>query len=211
MSPMSDEIKKRNSYVWAQIVAYNPTWPQRPLHGSPSMFRNGRWCNKIKCCSTSFALFMAATARLPGSRSKVGDDMPDLFAVSETVFAKVQSVSFDSLTPAEQTFHVVWSFEAELNNGGFDQFFFNSAGDYAPQTIAALEQIGASSGADILRRACALFPGGMPNPRRDVRQDQLENITDQNEAAFEKLDAEFYAYPDDISGLLCSYWEMHGG
>jgi hypothetical protein len=79
--------------------------------------------------------------------------MPDFVAISEEIAAKEESTGFDSLTPAEQVFHTVWWFEAELNNGGFDQFFFNSAGDYTSQTIVALERIGASSCAAIVRRA----------------------------------------------------------
>ncbi len=63
----------------------------------------------------------------------------------------------------------------------------------------------------ILRRACALFPDSTPSPYRDTRQDQLEAITDDNEDVFEQLDAEFYAYPDDIAEMLSSYWDAHGG
>ncbi|GAA4463086.1 DMP19 family protein [Novipirellula rosea] len=137
--------------------------------------------------------------------------MADLFAVSETIAAKEQAVGFGSLTPAEQTFHAVWWFEAELNNGGFDQFFFNSAGDLTSNTIEALELIGASACAAIVRRACALFPRSVPSQDRDTRQGELETITDANEDAFEKLDAEFYAYPEDIAGLLTAYWDSHGG
>ena len=63
------------------------------------------------------------------SRSNHPGDMSDLFDVSEKLAAREQSAGFDSLTPAEQVFHAVWWFEAELNNGGFDQFFCNSGGD----------------------------------------------------------------------------------
>jgi hypothetical protein len=137
--------------------------------------------------------------------------MADLFELSESIAAKEQADGFNSLTPAQQTFHAVWWFEAELNNGGFDQFFFNSAGDLSQQTLDGLRRIGAPKCADILQRACALFPGRMPPTDRDTRQDQLEVITDANEDAFESLDAEFYGYPDDIAGLLNAYWDSHDG
>ncbi len=143
--------------------------------------------------------------------SKVPGDMPDLFDVSEKLATKERSGGLGSLTPAEQTFHLVWWFEAELNNGGFDQFFFNSTGNNAAQTIAALETIGASKCARIVQRACALFPNSMPSQDRDARQNELFSITDDNEEAFEKLDAEFYQYPDPIGPLLETFWAEHGG
>jgi hypothetical protein len=40
--------------------------------------------------------------------------------------------------------------EADVNNGGFHQFFFNSAGDRVVQDIAALRLIGANKAADML-------------------------------------------------------------
>ena len=45
---------------------------------------------------------------------------------------------------------------------------------------------------------------------RDARQNELFSITDDNEEAFEKLDAEFYAYPDPIGQLLETFWVAHG-
>ena len=40
--------------------------------------------------------------------------------------------------------NLVDELEAEINNGGFDQYFFNSAGDKAAEAINALEAIGAN-------------------------------------------------------------------
>jgi hypothetical protein len=57
---------------------------------------------------------------------------------------------------------LVGALVAEVNNGGFDQFFFNSSSDRTPDILRALELIGASKTADILKRAAAKFPGGMP-------------------------------------------------
>src|ERR1700741_949977 len=92
-------------------------------------------------------------------------------------------------------------FEAEVNNGGFDQYFYNSAGDSTAETIQALEAIGALQMADILRRAAAMFPGATPPKERFARHDVLLELFPKAEA-FEDLDNEFYAYPDDLGALL---------
>jgi len=53
---------------------------------------------------------------------------------------------------------LVGALEAEGNNSGFDQFFYNSAGDNTAETIRTLETIGAVTVSDILKRAAAKFP-----------------------------------------------------
>jgi hypothetical protein len=94
--------------------------------------------------------------------------------------------------------------EGEVNNGGFHQFFYNSAGDNTLETIRALEKIGAATMADIVKRAAAMFPGEMPPKDRFLRQDLLlESYPDS--AAFRKLDEEFYGYPDNLPELLAKF------
>ena len=61
---------------------------------------------------------------------------------STNIFSRLQVAGFDSLCPAEQVFICIDQLEREVNNGGFHQFFWNSAGDNTPETLAALEQIG---------------------------------------------------------------------
>jgi penicillin V acylase-like amidase (Ntn superfamily) len=105
---------------------------------------------------------------------------------------------------AQEVADVVRALEDEVNNGGFHQFFYNNAGNYTTQAIQALEAIGAAKMAGIVRRAAAMFPGGMPPKDRFARQDVLlENFP--RAEAFEALNNEFYAYPDDLAGLLANY------
>jgi hypothetical protein len=99
---------------------------------------------------------------------------------------------------------LIKTLEDEVNNGGFDQFFYNSAGDNTAEIIRALETIGAGSMADIVKRAAAKFPGGMPPKDRFRRQDILLEIFPERDA-FEEMDGEFYEYPDDLADLLQKY------
>lgn len=95
--------------------------------------------------------------------------------------------------------------EAEVNNGGFDQFFFNSAGDRTSEIIAALQEIGASHTASILRAAAAKFPGGMPPVERNTRQTVLLEEVSPDSEAFEEEDQAFYEYRDDLAALVAQY------
>lgn len=104
---------------------------------------------------------------------------------------------------------LIGALEDEVNNGGFHQFFYNSAGDNSMETIQALEAVGALTMADIVKRAAAMFPDEMPPKDRFARQDVLlENFPDA--AAFRDLDEEFYAYPDDLPRLLSKYKDKPG-
>jgi uncharacterized protein DUF4375 len=99
---------------------------------------------------------------------------------------------------------LVGELEAEVNNGGFDQFFFNSAGDNASKTIEALEVIGAQKTAAIVRRACAKFPSGMPPADRNARQALLLDVVSPEGDAFEAEDEAFYADAADVSALIAA-------
>jgi YD repeat-containing protein len=94
--------------------------------------------------------------------------------------------------------------EGEVNNGGFHQYFYNSAGDRTAETIQALEIIGAVVMADIVKRAAQKFPYGMPPKNRFERQDVLLE-TYPNAEAFQALDDEFYQYPENLAALVTKY------
>ena len=99
---------------------------------------------------------------------------------------------------------LIEALEAEINNGGFDQFFFNSAGDNTAQTIEALAAVGAHHTAATVRKAASRFPNGMPPTDRNARQELLERISPDSDA-FEEEDEAFLEYKDDLSGLLAKH------
>lgn len=92
-----------------------------------------------------------------------------------------------SLSEREQTLFLVWSFTAEVDNGGFEQFFFNSGGGYATETVAALERIGAGDVGALLGKAIALFPGGVVPRELEARNDVLSRLGDDADARFDEL------------------------
>ena len=100
---------------------------------------------------------------------------------------------------------VVDELVAEVMNGGFDQYFFNSAGDDAPAAIQALNAIGAAKTAALLAKACATFLGGRPSPDWFKRQADLLDRVNPRFEVFEELDKAFYAYPDDLESLMDAY------
>lgn len=130
----------------------------------------------------------------------------DLDQIIASVQEKEARHGYDSLAPPERIVFDVNALEAEVNNGGFHQFFFNSEADRVPEIIEALQAIGASTVAGIVQEACRLFPAGGPSRDRYARQEQLEQVGDER---FDALDRRFYAYPDPLSQLVVAYWQKN--
>ena len=94
--------------------------------------------------------------------------------------------------------------EAEVNNGGFHQFFSNSAGEYVRETIDALTQIGAHKTRELLERAVAIcFPGGYPDNATDY--ESLVADFDAVADSVEPLDQEFFGYAEPLADLVNEY------
>jgi hypothetical protein len=105
---------------------------------------------------------------------------------------------------------LVEAFEAEINNGGFDQFFFNSTGDAWKETLEALDCIAALKTAAILREACSKFPDGDPPSDCSDRRNLMLDSISINGDEFNDLDEQFYCYEESLDELVTSYRSRKG-
>ena len=133
----------------------------------------------------------------------------DLIKISEAVWAREAAVGVKALSPGERVFLCVWNLEAEVNNGGFDQFYRNSAGDNAIETPVALREIGATQAAAIAEAANGVFGPSGPPSDRDARTAALERLGSLAIDALDALDARFFEYPDDLAALLTTFVERN--
>jgi len=126
----------------------------------------------------------------------------DVFALIEPVWSAVDIYKSwneykATLRPFSESqrhlFAIQW-YRSEVNNGGHDQFFFNSTGIVWEHAVQGFEAIGLTEGADILRTASGRIGGAARD--RFERQAQLERAN----ADFEDLDSRFYRL--DESGEL---------
>lgn len=99
---------------------------------------------------------------------------------------------------------LVTELEESVMSDGFDGYFFNSS-DNPALALRALEAVGALRTAEIVRRACARFPGGAPPDEKFERQEVLLNVVSPDGDAFEQEDQDFFAYPDDLQALVAVY------
>ncbi|MBN1216196.1 MAG: DMP19 family protein [Candidatus Lokiarchaeota archaeon] len=111
----------------------------------------------------------------------------------------------NKLSLPEKNIAIIEELEREINNGGFNQFFFNSAGDYSRNILTALKTIGSTFFLNIFERAIAMFPNSEVPKDRNTRQEFLEKIEEEANPIWEKLDREFYKYEEDIYSLMIDY------
>lgn len=135
----------------------------------------------------------------------------DIESLTDAALHKLWGHGFDALDDREQLLVTIWGMEADVNNGGFDQYYLNSYGDQAHHCPDALRLIGADRTAELVALANAAFGPGGPPQERDVRQDRLGEIRESAAAIWEPLEQEFYLYPNDISELLRLRLEKYRG
>jgi hypothetical protein len=111
----------------------------------------------------------------------------------------------EKLNSSQRTFLFVENLEREINNGGFNQFYFNSSGDFSQETLNAFLEIGAEKTAKIVENANSEFDNGNVPKDRTERQNKLELIEEKAEENWEKCNTEFYEYQDDLTELLIAF------
>jgi len=123
--------------------------------------------------------------------------------------AKLLDEEFSKQSFPQQVFSAIWWLEAEVNNGGFWQYFANSSSQSAWFVEIALETIGAAKTADICRRAIAVaFPDGLPGTVLDI-EEATERFSEETARKLHLLNQEFYQYPNDLVELLFAFVMRH--
>jgi len=107
----------------------------------------------------------------------------------------------EKLTEQQKQFYYNQCLEREINNGGLNQYFFNSSGNFAHLTVLSLRAINANTTADILQKAIDQFPKKEVSQYRTERQVILEQIEEVANPIWEQLDQKFFVYEDDLNLL----------
>ena len=105
----------------------------------------------------------------------------------------------DRLTDTQKNFLFVENLEREINNGGFNQFFWNSSGNFTHETLKALKIINANIPANIVEKAISHWPKNIVPNNRSKRQNVLAEIEDQANVIWEECDKDFYKVTKTIN------------
>jgi hypothetical protein len=108
---------------------------------------------------------------------------------------------YDALAGEEKLALCLGEMEAEVNNGGWEQYFLNSAGDHAHDALRALDAIGAGIAAGILREAMKVFGKDGPPADRGAREQRLLALTTKQRATLDRLSTRYYARAEPIADI----------
>jgi len=128
--------------------------------------------------------------------------------------------SFSDMPETLKNVYLINELEAEVNNGGFLQFFTNSTGKYTNETIEALELITASYTKNLLKSAVEIMLKHNESTEKlnlKINSRELHKIFETSEIydnekmmdEMNKLDSKFYEYKEDISALKMNYFEQN--
>ena len=109
----------------------------------------------------------------------------------------------EKLNSSQRVLLIIENLQREINNGGFKQFYWNSSGDYAMETVDRLKQIGATITAGVVKKANDQFPDGLVPEDRDKRGEVLSLIGEKSSEYWNALDHKFYG-PNKETGI----WEI---
>ena len=117
--------------------------------------------------------------------------------------------NMDKLTEPQKQFYYNQCLEREINNGGFNQYFANSSGGFAHQTVQSLILIGASATAQIFQKAIDQFPDNKVPQDRNKRIELVEQMEVTSNDVWEELEEKFFSYEDNLNMLNLSFVKQH--
>jgi hypothetical protein len=119
-------------------------------------------------------------------------------------FVRMREESLARLTDAERAFRLADEVLLEVNNGGFLQYFTNTACEHATEAVEALKLIGASRTAALLDEAWGVVGGDCRAGDRDARVRSVSALPEEAKKRLAGLDERFYQ-EDDGAALLMPF------
>ncbi len=86
-----------------------------------------------------------------------GTEEDKFYAIADIIAEKEAENTFSSLKVEEKNIYMIDLFLNEINNGGLDEYFFNTNGKYCNDTINVLKMIGQPEIAEILNQASIIY------------------------------------------------------
>ena len=159
----------------------------------------------ITALDNEFVRYGKTVAEVMRHRGEADDQALDA-NIGFILLDKEERKGLASFSPAERHVYAVQGMSREVNNGGFEQFFFNSSGELAFDLVPALEAMGSRDNLLIARRAVERF--GRPRSlAEEHRHPHLDKLVEQSgeEGVWQDLDDEFYDNPEDLEKMTLDY------
>jgi len=126
--------------------------------------------------------------------SKVGNDYENQYLI------------ITNLSKGFQAIYTTWEVEAEVNNGGFNQYFWNSTGEFANEAIEGFKQIKAEEFEKIMKGAVATAISENKEMKKFRDKGTIEAFSESyKHTSLNTYDDEFYNCKENLSALRIKY------
>jgi hypothetical protein len=98
---------------------------------------------------------------------------------------------------SQQAIYVLWELEAEVNNGGFNQYYTNSSGQFANLTPNALKLVGANKFSELVNRANRIYEDENALIKKYQDGSTVGFSKSYEDNPLNELDDEFFEYYQD--------------
>lgn len=116
------------------------------------------------------------------------------------------------MSAGQRMVYLTWRFEAEVNNGGLDQYFSNGPGRMAKDAVVAYKLIGAKENTKLVRRAIAAYMRQYPEQKFFKEDKTIKGYMKKyKDCDLGKLDSEFFESKENIDKLRTQYIRAHLG
>ncbi len=129
--------------------------------------------------------------------------------IIEQICQKASHKGFEALNTDEKTIYLIANLDSEIAINGLLGYYWNSAGDYASETIEALSKIGCSISAELLKKANELFPNKQPARNRIERFEQMKLLSNNDETAIQQIGHLLLDFPDNLGLNLDEFIFKH--
>ncbi len=138
----------------------------------------------------------------PATLASVSDDVIESTLINYVIDYKSDSddelESISVLPVALQAWYIAFVVDAEVLNGGFNQFFFNSSGQLAPGAVEAFNLIGAPAAGRLVETAIELLDQHAPALEAAAEAGTIEAFMETYlEQPFRELDDQYCTGEDD--------------
>jgi len=108
-----------------------------------------------------------------------------------------QAEAVNDLSPDLRAFYATWLVDAEVKNGGFNQYFWNNGGGMAAAAVEGFRLPGAQDHASLMLKAVAIWEQERAEMQHFEGEGTLEAFSEADEStALGELDAPYYDLPD---------------
>lgn len=127
-----------------------------------------------------------------------------VLAFEQALEHKAAKAGMDGLSDEECVVLAIEALEREVNNGGYEQFFFNSSNEFAPIMVDALNRIGCSETAAITQRAIDAL-GIEGTITVDAIECAMEEDDEDRDDRLNECDDQYYEKAGDLAGPLLEF------